>query len=247
MGRLCLAFADGQGFAFEVSEDDGEHGRDVLGGWFRLMREAIRRAVKAAGDAALVRFGRLTEASTWGTAKALHDRLLESYPIRVDAGFEGNPGVDGGAWRPDDGADDGLVHLRFAAGTEDLPLHVHEFSDRLLVVTSGLGLFHYLPDGGKSRELRSVVVDAGDAVLFTRGVFHTFTAPLGDLTLLSYHAPFVEFDDTRQFTVAQAIGGTSSAWRAATLKQGFMPPVQADVARYNAPKVCSGSLETDST
>lgn len=93
------------------------------------------------------------------------------------------------------------MHLRFAAGTEDLPLHVHKFSDRLLVVTSGLGLFHYLPDAGNSRELRSVVVDTGDAVLFTRGVVHTFTAPIGDLTLLSYHAPFFEFEDARQFTV----------------------------------------------
>lgn len=105
-----------------------------------------------------------------------------------------------GAWHPSDGKDDGLVHLRFAAGTEDLPLHVHEFSDRLLVVTSGLGLFHYL-DARESRELRSVAVSAGDAVLFTRGIVHTFTAPLGDLTLLSYHAPFFMFDDTRQFTI----------------------------------------------
>lgn len=201
MGRLYLRFADGQGFAFEVSENDGEHGEDVLGGWFRMMREAMGRAIENASVGSIVRFGHLEEASTWETAKALHDGLLESHPIRVDAGFEGNPGVEGGAWRPSGGGDDGLVHLRFAAGTEDLPLHVHEFSDRLLVVTSGVGLFHYLPDAERVRELRSVVVEAGDAVLFTRGVVHTFTAPLGDLTLLSYHAPFFEFDDTRQFTI----------------------------------------------
>lgn len=129
--------------------------------------------------------------------KTLDASLCESHPVRVDAGFEGNPGVVGGAWRPNDSGDDGLVHLRFAAGTEDLPLHVHEFSDRLLVVTSGLGLFHYLPDARESRELRSVAVSAGDAVLFMRGVVHTFTAPVGDLTLLSYHAPFLELDDPR--------------------------------------------------
>ncbi len=210
MGRLCLAFADGQGFAFEVGGDDGLKGQDVLGTWFRIMRDAIGRVAKATVDVAVVRFGRLTESSTWKTAKSLHDRLLESHPIRIDAGFEGNPGVEGGAWRPSDGSDDGLVHLRFVAGTEDLPLHVHEFSDRLLVVTSGLGLFHYLPDAGKSRELRSVLVDAGDAVLFKRGVVHTFTAPLGDLTLLSYHAPFFEFDDTRQYTIARSL--TNGGW-----------------------------------
>jgi len=65
------------------------------------------------------------------SAKALHDGLRESSPIRVEAGFEGNPGVEGGPWRPRDWTDDGLMHLRFAAGTEDVPLHVHEFSDRL--------------------------------------------------------------------------------------------------------------------
>jgi mannose-6-phosphate isomerase-like protein (cupin superfamily) len=101
------------------------------------------------------------------------------YPIRVEAGFEGNPGVEGGAWRPSDGGDDGLVHLRFAAGTEDLPLHVHEFSDRLLVVTSGVGLFHYLPNAEKSRKsFARWWSRPGDAVLFSRGVVHTFTAPL---------------------------------------------------------------------
>ncbi len=217
MGRLCLAFADGQGFAFEVSEDDGRDGADVLGAWFRIMRETIRRAVNATANVAVVRFGRLAEASTWDTAKTLHDGLLESHAIRVDAGFEGNPGVEGGAWRPLDGGNDGLVHLRFAAGTEDLPLHIHEFSDRLLVVTSGLGLFHYLPESRRSRELRSVVVDAGDAVLFTRGVVHTFTAPFGDLTLLSYHAPFFELDDARQFTILPQSTGTRFMWSPARL------------------------------
>lgn len=212
MTRLCLAFADGQGFAFEVSENDGGNGVDVLDAWLRMMRAAIKRAFEAAAGATVVRFGHLRKASKWGTARALHKGLRETHPIRVESGFEGNPGVEGGSWRPSDGGDDGLVHLRFAAGTEDLPLHVHEFSDRLLVVTSGVGLFHFLPDAEKTRELRSVVVDAGDAVLFTRGVVHTFTAPLGDLTLLSYHAPFFEFDDTRQFMIPRQSTAGCYTW-----------------------------------
>ena len=75
-----------------------------------------------------------------------------------------------------------------------------------------IGLFHYLPDREKTRELRSVVVETGDAVLFTRGVVHTFTSPIGDLTLLSYHAPFFEFDDTRQFTIPRQSRGFRFAW-----------------------------------
>lgn len=209
---MCLAFADGQGSAFEVSEDDNGEKSDVLGALFRMMRTAIGRALEAAAEIAVVRLGRLSVGSNRKTANALHAGLRETHPIRVESGFEGNPGVEGGAWRPSNGGDDGLVHLRFAAGTEDLPLHVHEFSDRLLVVTSGVGLFHYLPSAEKVRELRSVVVEAGDAVLFTRGVVHTFTAPLGDLTLLSYHAPFFEFDDTRQFTIPRQSRGFRFTW-----------------------------------
>lgn len=230
MGRLYLAFADGQGFAFEVGEDDGPEGKDVLGAWFRMMREAIGRAVNGTVDAAAVRFGRLKKAAEWGTPKALHAGLLGSNPIRVDGGFEGNPGVEGGAWRPGDGGDDGLVHLRFAAGTEDLPLHVHEFSDRLLVVTSGLGLFHYLPDSEESREFRSVVVEAGNAVLFRRGVVHTFTAPIGDLTLLSYHTPFFELDDTRQFTIPTQSRDFRFAWCPGRLLSMMQWPVPAPIA-----------------
>jgi len=207
-----LAFADGQGFAFEVNEDDGGNVNDVLGAWFKMMRTAIGHALEAASGIAVVRLGRLGVGSKWKTANALHAALRETHPIRVESGFEGNAGVEGGAWRPNHGSDDGLVHLRFAAGTEDLPLHVHEFSDRLLVVTSGIGLFHYLPEANSTRELRSVVVEAGDAVLFTRGVVHTFTAPLDDLTLLSYHAPFFEFDDTRQFAIPRQSRDFRFAW-----------------------------------
>ena len=212
MNRLCLAFADGQGFAFEVSDGGVAEEHDELGAWFRMVRATVSRALGVAAGAAMVRFGRLSVGPEWETARALHAGLREAHPIRVESGFEGNPGVEGGAWRPSDGGDDGLVHLRFAAGTEDLPLHVHEFSDRLLVVTSGVGLFHFLPDAEEPRELRSVVVDAGAAVLFTRGVVHTFTAPLGELTLLSYHAPFFEFDDTRQFTIPRQSLDFRYAW-----------------------------------
>lgn len=196
-----MAFADGQGVAFETCEDVKGNGADVLAAWFRLMRMTIGQAMALARCATIVRFGKLKELSKWANAKAFHDFLCEAQPIRIEAGFEGNPGVEGGAWRPSDGGGDGLVHLRFAPGTEDLPLHMHEFSDRLIVVTSGVGVFHYVPDVENAHEPESVMVEAGDAVLFARGVVHTFKAPISDLTLLSYHAPFIEFDDVRQFTV----------------------------------------------
>ena len=50
-------------------------------------------------------------------------------------------------------------------------------------------------------------------VIFTRGMVHTFTAALGYPTLRSYYAPFVEFDDTRQFVVAETIVETEWVWK----------------------------------
>ena len=193
-------------------DSDGRSSTDGLIALLGVMRDALCRVRDAMRGGAVFRLGRLKVSALWRTAAAFHAALHEMHPIPVAAGFEDNPNVEGGAWRSADGGDDALVHLRFLAGTEDLPLHVHEYSDRLLVVTSGVGLFHYLPDAGKSRELRSLVVEAGDAVLFTRGLIHTFTAPLGDLTLLSYHAPFFEFNDSRQYTIPASVRQGRYVW-----------------------------------
>lgn len=44
----------------------------------------------------------------------------------------------------------------------------------------------------------------GDLVILTRGMVHTFTAALGDLTLLSYHSRFYELGDPRQYAIPQS-------------------------------------------
>lgn len=130
--------------------------------------------------------------------------------IRASKAVRGDPGtVAMTAWC--------ISGLR--GGTEHLPLHVHESSDQLVVVSSRLGVFHCLPDPGRSRELRSAVADAGDIVLFTRGAVHRFTAPVGPLTLLSYHAPFFEFDDARQSTILRRAEGAQCEWSPAQLHQ----------------------------
>jgi hypothetical protein len=127
--------------------------------------------------------------------------LLRRHPIAIERGFEGNTGIEGGFWPSNTRKDDALLFLRFANGTVDLPLHTHEFSDRFILVDDGIGLFHHSPSKEEPDELRSLIVRPGDVLAFTRGLLHTFTAPFGDLTLLSYHSPFFEFDDTRQFTI----------------------------------------------
>ena len=137
--------------------------------------------------------------------------LLRRHPIDMEQGFEGNPGIEGGFWPSVARKGDALAFLRFANGTVDLPVHVHEFSDRFVLVDEGTGLFHYIPGGENYGELRSLVVQAGDIVVFTRGLVHTFTAPVADLVLLSYHAPYFEFADPRQFSVPTAFAGTRAS------------------------------------
>ena len=208
--RPCVAFADGQAMVLGGGKFDSPS--DVLAAFFELARRTLRQVREWAGDKAVFRRGRIEVGAPWSTVCNVHSHLREKHPIRVESGFEGNPGVEGGVWRPADQADDGLVHLRFSAETEDLPLHIHEFSDRLIVVTSGIGVFHYMPDGVSRHELCSLVVESDDVLIFTRGLIHTFTAPIDDLTLLSYHSPFFELDDPRQYTIPPSLRGGDWAW-----------------------------------
>ena len=131
-----------------------------------------------------------------------------SRPIVLRSPFEDCDTIAGGLWTADrvfsDPREDGLAKLRFGAGTNDLPAHVHEHSDRCLYVLEGEGLFHASPCdwrtfGGSG--MKSVPVRAGDVVVFNRGVLHTFSAPRRDLVLVSYHSPALSFDDPRQYTL----------------------------------------------
>ncbi len=167
-----------------------------------VARETLGRfCTDGIGAAPVFKKGRIAVGSMAQSISVLADQLLRAHPTRVEPGFEGNAGISGGAWRNDDDEGDALVYLRFSEGTVDLPLHVHEFSDRFIAVAEGSGLFHYMPAGENCGELRSVVVQAGDVVVFTRGLVHTFTAPIAELVLLSYHAPFLAFGDARQFRI----------------------------------------------
>ena len=94
----------------------------------------------------------------------LGTQLLRTNPVAITPEFEGNAGIKGGAW-----PSDALVYLRFAAGTVDLPLHVHEYSDRFIVIDAGVGLFHYVPNAHEPNELRSLIVKARDVTNSGRG------------------------------------------------------------------------------
>lgn len=134
--------------------------------------------------------------------------IAECYPIELHSPFEDTESISGGLWSGHElfgsAFEDGLAKLRFAAGTLDLPLHVHEHSDRFISVLEGSGRFWWSEERWREfqgSDIRSTPVHAGDVLVFTRNLLHTFSAEHEDLLLLSYHSPEIPFDDPRQFTL----------------------------------------------
>ena len=137
--------------------------------------------------------------------------LERDHPVQLRGPFEDSDMVAGAVWdcRKLLGADHNtaLLKLRFAPGAVDLPLHVHERSDRFIIVLEGRGYFHVsdLPaDRFAAADVRTIPVRSRDALMFTRGVVHTFSAPEEPLILLSFHAPFIALEDFDQFRVPGA-------------------------------------------
>lgn len=198
------------------TEAKGDEGLAVLRVLMDLGQQAIDEADR------LVRRGRLKSPYAIGrlmahddTPPLLHamEQAERSRPIELRSPFEDCETIDGGLWTADqvfdEAREDGLAKLRFGAGTDDLPAHVHEHSDRCLYVLEGEGTFHASRCDWRTFDgtgIESVQVRAGDVVVFNRGVLHTFSAPRRELVLISYHSPALAFDDPRQFTLP------SSCW-----------------------------------
>jgi len=222
-----------------VFEDSNEAKREVRCGeaaapldiMMSVAREALGQSCTDNNGATPVfKKGRMDLGSMAPSVSVLADQLLRTHPISVEPGFEGNAGISGGAWHDHADDDVALVYLRFSEGTVDLPLHVHEFSDRFIAVADGFGLFHYMPRGARCNELRSVVVQAGDIVAFTRGLVHTFTAPVAELVLLSYHAPYFEFEDPRQFTISDVSIRDGYGWMPGSIQSRSLNQAVIQVA-----------------
>lgn len=142
------------------------------------------------------------------TLDSLMNAIDLEYDIELKSPFEETESIAGGLWSGRDlvGEDcpDGLAKLRFSAGTLDLPLHVHEHSDRFIAVLEGEGRFWWSEEPWRrfsGAGIASTRVRPGDVLVFTRNLLHTFSAPDEDLVLLSYHSPEIPFDDPGQYTL----------------------------------------------
>ncbi|MBA5868106.1 MAG: cupin domain-containing protein [Nitrospira sp. CR1.3] len=142
------------------------------------------------------------------TLDTLMTAIDSEYDLPLYSPFEDTESIAGALWSGHElfglGREDALAKLRFSAGTLDLPLHVHEHSDRFIVVLSGKGRFWWSEESWRKFTgigIQSTPVHVGDVLVFTRDLLHTFSAPDEDLLLLSYHSPEISFNDPRQFTL----------------------------------------------
>lgn len=124
--------------------------------------------------------------------------------------FEGCSSIRGAVVRGADivggTRDDAFLFLEFAPETRELPLHIHEGSDRFIYVIGGRGFFHVSHEPLEaewSRRLHHVPVRDRDALMFRRGTVHTFSTGEHPLTLLSYHHPYVPLEDENQYRVSE--------------------------------------------
>lgn len=218
------------GIQFPPATGNPMRGAEVLQAILSMADQAID-SLRRQSERPTATVGRLR-----GTGRGVHFRdcihTLESdHPLILTAPFEDSELVAGAAWEAAkiDGvqAAGALAKLRWSAGADDLPMHVHEHSDRFIIVHEGRGFFHVSDqtvgafDGS---DVRSIPARERDVFLFTRGVVHTFSTLDEPMTLLSCQLPYLAFDDPRQYRLP------SFRWIARDQPERRPPTVACDPA-----------------
>jgi mannose-6-phosphate isomerase-like protein (cupin superfamily) len=212
--------------------ESGSKGDRVLAGVLELAQSTIdrlRQESERRRRPRIAAVGRLR-----GTGRGIHFRDLI-------ASLENSALVAGAAW---DGrkilagcASGALAKLRWSAGADDLPIHVHEHSDRFIIVHEGRGFFHVSDqdvDHFDGSDVRTIPARERDVFIFTRGVAHTFSTLTEPMTLLSCQLPYLPFDDPRQYRLPKC------TWTARGNPEVAEPKVGCDPAWTVLAGMCGG-------
>ena len=136
------------------------------------------------------------------------EQMEKRYPRHLNPVFNDPDAIENivaNAWTGDvlgNGRQDAIIRMSFEQGTDNLPLHVHEQSDRVLVVESGVGYGYYAtvsPEIFSASDVRRVSIEAGDIITFPRNTTHTFQSTEELIKTITYHSPYVDFSDEASF------------------------------------------------
>lgn len=221
----------------ELGVGSGSHplGTRVLSGLVTMADRAIeglrRTRVEQGMSIPPAVVSRLRGSGRGVSASGLFAQMERQHPIDLCSPFEGSHRVSGAVWHVGEilGRTTGtaVAKLRWDAGADDLPMHVHEHSDRFIIVASGRGYFHVTDEsveGFSGRRVRTVPARERDVFLFARGVVHTFSTESEPMTLLSCQSPYLPFDDPRQYRLPD------TRWTAAQHQDDGPATVTCDAA-----------------
>lgn len=224
-----------RGLSLRLPDDARPLGTRVLAGIVEMAERAISKlqALQVSGDAptpAAV-IGRIRGTGRGISSSRLIDELERQHPITLTTPFEGSDRVSGGVWTASEllnnGSQASVAKLRWESRAVDLPMHVHDHSDRFIIVHKGRGFFHVTGESADEftgTKVRSIPARERDIFLFTRGVVHTFSTDHEPMTLLSCQLPFMAFDDPRQYRLP------SVRWTAAEHRDEYPLVVGCDAA-----------------
>ncbi|HLO39990.1 MAG TPA: cupin domain-containing protein [Phycisphaerales bacterium] len=200
MGELELVIRNGA----------GPVGSRALTGLVELAEAAVGRLhelkhrIHATGPAAMLSKIRGTGRGVSFTR--LVGELERAHPLTLEYPFEGSDRVGGAVWIARDvvggNSTTSVAKLCLDSRATDLPMHVHDHSDRFIIVLKGRGYFHVTdehPEEFTGQQVRSIPARERDVFVFSRGTVHTFSTDAEPMALLSCQLPFMKFDDPRQY------------------------------------------------
>jgi mannose-6-phosphate isomerase-like protein (cupin superfamily) len=173
--------------------------------------------------------GRLRGTGRGVSFSRLVEELERTHPLSLTYPFEGSDRVGGAVWIAKDlvggASTTSVAKLRWDSRALDLPMHVHDHSDRFIVVVKGRGYFHVTDESAEQftgKSVRSIPARERDVFLFTRGTVHTFSTDAEPMTLLSCQLPFLSFDDPKQYRLPRV------RWTAKDCRDGYQPCIACD-------------------
>lgn len=197
-------------FTFDTAPTDIQPVDKMLQRIARFGRESINalRAATCLGGTSspLAAVGRIRGRGTAASFTRLVRHIETRSPLELAYPFEGSDRVGGACWVVSSEEPDvepaSIAMLRWESRALDLPMHVHEHSDRAIIVLEGRGYFHVSASSVENfvgDDVATVAAREMDVFLFRRGTIHTFSTLSTPMTLLSCQLPFVPFDDPRQY------------------------------------------------